>query len=380
MAGAGESGLRELSAMTRLLAGQRCLIVHIGTGKTGSTSVQRFLSDQSAPLNQVGVQYWGLNLEHTGTESTRFPWQIEEGVGMFQMLSDGVALEQLHAALEVAVRAWLDQEQSIAIWSQEAIYARPQVYLLALREVAVRWGLHLQVIAFARNHYDYVQSAYRQWGLCHKHYQGAVLGFRAWCERFEPTLRFAAKLDLWREQLGETFVVVDYDTCSNVVEEFVLTMLAPLLPAAQCGELLALISAERRNVRPSDSLLLLHAIHNHLYEEPLLPQAFREFWRSLPRTRSMPGGLSWSELLPGPEAVSEICELLSDDQAILADLLASPSGSIEGRKPESLTDDWDSKLDERLQRLEAMVTLLAGITIEQQAMIQRLRRSRNSSE
>lgn len=366
--------------MTRLLAGQRCLIVHIGTGKTGSTSVQRYLSDQASALKRAGVLYWGLNLEHTGTESTRCPWQSPEGVGQFQALPDDVALEQLHAALGVAVQTWLDQEQPIAIWSQEAIYTRPQVYLRALQQAAARWGLHLRVIAFARNHRDYVQSAYRQWGLRHKHYTGPVLGFRAWCERYEPTLRFAAKLRLWQEQLGEALVIVDYDACSNVVEEFVLRMLAPLLPAAQCGELLALISAERRNVRPSEPVLLLHAVHNHLHEEPLLPQAFREFWRSLPRTRAMPGGLSWSELLPGPEVVAEICERLRDDQVILADLLACPSVPMERRKPEVASADHDVALEERLQRLEAMLTLLAGITIEQQAMIQELKRSKNLTE
>lgn len=355
--------------MKKLNSGQRCLIVHIGTGKTGSTSIQHFLGDNSEKLARMGVAYWGLNLEHSVCDSKRKAWQTPEGLSRLQEMSDQEALADLSEALSNAIDQWNKSESSIAIWSQEAIYNRPQVYIPAISQAASRYGILVHITAFARNHRDYALSAYRQWGISHKHYPGPVLGFSDWCQHYFPSLEYGKKLRIWREEFGDSFSLLDYDLIADVVEEFILDSLARVLPASMCGELLAELPCARRNAHPNETLQLLHAIYNSLFAEPKLPHSFRELMRSLSLSRHLNFDVPWDHFLPKGHIVDEVFEALRNDREVLAGLLGRRQELGRALPPAVDSMGEESDLCSRVRRLEQMVSLISAIALEQQEII-----------
>ena len=159
-------------------------LTHIGTGKTGSTSIQRFLKDNRLKHKQLGLHYLGLHCSFTDQELL-YPWQSEdeERVFEFQLLDDNTAYQQLEAVL-----CQLLQTTGLPpcfIWSFESIYDRPQVYGKLFCSLREKFDIDFKFVAFTRSHDDFLRSAYNQWGLKHKTYKGPILSFRDWASRNE---------------------------------------------------------------------------------------------------------------------------------------------------------------------------------------------------
>lgn len=100
------------------------MIVHVGHGKTGSSSIQQSLNLAGDRLGQQGVHYLGLMLEHAQTRK-RFPWQNQIGSGLF---FDQMDAEQARAELLEVLEAEVEQLQAAkvarAIWSNEWLLKR----------------------------------------------------------------------------------------------------------------------------------------------------------------------------------------------------------------------------------------------------------------
>ncbi len=69
------------------------LYVHIGTGKTGSTTIQSSLLENDLILQQEGVKYLGLMLDKG--HSHQFDWQIPGGFSLFMQLEQQEKNNQL---------------------------------------------------------------------------------------------------------------------------------------------------------------------------------------------------------------------------------------------------------------------------------------------
>ena len=75
-------------------------LTHIGTGKTGSTSIQRFLKDNRLKHRQLGCIILGY-IVRLQSKKLLYPWQSEdeERVFEFQLLDDNTAYQQLEEVL-----------------------------------------------------------------------------------------------------------------------------------------------------------------------------------------------------------------------------------------------------------------------------------------
>ncbi len=289
------------------------LRVHIGTGKAGSSAIQSFGTSHTAQLRELGVHYWGLNLEGSDA-SDSFPWQCPTGTGLLQKLPNAEAGEQLQQALFSAIEHLPDG--ATALWSNESIYERPNVYIPLLKTIAAREDIELLVIAYARNHTSYVASAYKQWGIKHKTYRGSLLGFRDWLTTRQDFLSFGKRLTLWDSAFTDRFRLVNYDTTGDVVTHF-----SQFLPTA-AGALHEAVNL-KVNASPPDKLLALYALYNSQFEDPVSPQAFQTLRKRVPllqqfRARPFP---ALQQLFPTADDLREAQDLLAEDAALVNTML-----------------------------------------------------------
>jgi len=289
------------------------LRIHIGTGKAGSTAIQNFCSSHTAKLRELGVHYWGLNLEGCNAPDS-LTWQCPTGTAMLQKLPNQQAAEQLQQALTKAVEQL--PEGATALWSNESIYERPAVYIPLLKAIAARPDVELLVIAYARNHTGYVASAYKQWGIKHKTYRGKLLGFRDWFTSRQEFLSYGKRLALWDSAFADRFRLANYNSSGDVVAH-----ISQFLPAAAAA--LHKSADLQVNASPPDKLLALYALYNSQFDDPVSPQAFQALRQRVPQLRQFKERPfpPLQQLYPSAAELRQAQELLAEDAALVNTML-----------------------------------------------------------
>jgi hypothetical protein len=237
------------------------MIVHIGTGKTGSTAIQKSLSVQRHDLLNQGIFYWGLNLEYAPTSKKR-EWQQPGGIGLLQKMNAKNSISELDEVLEEALANTPDNSK--IIWSNESIYEMSSVFQPEIRDLKLKHDLSLHLIAYARNLPSYILSAYKQWGVKHKTNRGAIQPFTSWVEQRKRFLSYPTYLESWDKAFPDEFYVFNYDAIDDVVSHFLLYsgLPAQAAPAA---------ASERQYSTPDDIFLAIYALHNNRFSDSVLP-------------------------------------------------------------------------------------------------------------
>lgn len=294
------------------------LIVHIGAGKTGSTSIQRTLRDNMGLLQQRGVWYFGLTCERAPLKQC-YPWQTVMGFHSLMNL-DAQQVEQEFADLlirnlnEVQFRGG-----NLAILSNESLegyarYDRIQPILAALQRVQAD-GWPVETICYVRRPDSWIKSAYIQWGIKHKTYPGPLMSFKQWSSTYP--YKQAPSLIQWSSLGGIPMHTRNFDKAGDVVLDFLQV----------CGiskEGLLLSSGE--NIQPSTEELLLRALMNRVEPGQALPDEFDELiWPYLGDFCASPQSLL-EELLPTEEEIANHLASCSDDVEIVNRMIVSDGG------------------------------------------------------
>jgi hypothetical protein len=286
------------------------LIVHIGTGKTGSTAIQQALEVSRAPLRERQLYYLGLNLEHAETERPK-DWQSPSGIALLQKMPEEESRKEILEVLTKEIKTIPDN--STCVWSNESIHERPTVYIPVLQEMRSQ-GIKLTVVAYARKHRAYVVSAYKQWGIKHKTYAGRVLGFRDWLKQRQGFLSYGKRLALWEASFSEDFRLINYDAVDDVIDSFKL-----ILPAEAAKTIT--IEAQRPNQTPPAALTALYAIHNNQYETPIDPRAMQQVMDAHPGLKRLKTFRQIKDLYPSEADLAEAAEVLSADIELVESML-----------------------------------------------------------
>jgi len=321
----------------------KTLIVHIGIGKAGSTAIQKHFFQRRAILSHAMLQYWGLNLEFTKAKRT-YPWQTPGGIGILQKMKAPQAIEELKCVLLEAIQATPDDHK--AIWSNESIYERPDVYGQVLEEIRDESKVDLLIIGYARNHSQYTVSAYKQWGVKHKTNSGRILSFREWVNLRKDFLSYGKKLVQWELRFPNSFKLFNYDSAGDIVTHFlnVFDSSSDLLPSKTDRSV---------NVSPQSSELALFALYNNQFHEPVTPKGMQDILRRFPQVRQQQPFASLSSLFPAASDISHAMQLLSEDIAIVDEMLMR-----RGQPP--LPGDI-SKQEERLTESEVTNCVLSAL-------------------
>lgn len=238
------------------------LIVHIGHGKTGSSSIQRSLLEARTILESQQIKYLGIMLEHAANVQ-RPEWQAQSGSDLFfSRGNEEQATRELAEVLDREVE-WLQATRmDSAIWSNEWLLSRSQFVLPALCRLRDR-GIEIEVQCYVRRHDKWAQSAYVQWGLKHKSYRGPLRSFAEWLPTFgDRDFVFYPSLAPWKEAFGTALRVFNFDAAGDVVQHF--------MAANDIHE----VPSVHENVSPDPTIMAAQAVYNACNHDHVRPQAF----------------------------------------------------------------------------------------------------------
>ena len=241
------------------------LIVHIGNGKTGTTSIQNSLDRFNDELTKSGVRYLGRMLENAPSETPK-DWQTPDGAELLlhQMPADQVCADLAEVLLDCLDRL-KEAEINTAVWSNEALFARHFGVIDALKTVQDH-GVEVRIVLYLRRHDKWAKSAYAQWGIRHKSYQGGIKSFAEWVA--ERPVRFAPNLETWNAAFKEKLDLRNFDEIADVSADFF--------------EILGLRDLDHSRVYQTPSLeqLTAHAIFNNGFPGVVYPDRFGALMRS----------------------------------------------------------------------------------------------------
>lgn len=234
-------------------------IFHIGAGKTGTSSIQSTLRSAIPALAREGVWYLGLVLEHAPVKL--YPWQEFGATARLHALPllDGQA--QIRDVLMATVSKARSEGISTLIWSSESFFDRPEKAIQPLIEL-VHDNVDVMIVAYLRNHVDWLRSAYLQWGIKHKTKAGPILPFKAWKNSRKST--FHRKLLVYLNAFPGKVCLRNIDSIGDAVADF----LNVVGIAALCKNRL------RENSTGGDVDTLLRACFNNDFDQPVFPIVF----------------------------------------------------------------------------------------------------------
>jgi hypothetical protein len=287
------------------------MIVHIGTGKTGSTAIQKHLRRSRKDLSNHNYCYWGLNLEYAPILVKR-EWQQPSGIGVLQKMPVEKALSEVWETLEKAIVN--SKPDTTIVWSNESMYEMPSLYQPVLSDLKSKHNFELKIVAYARSIPSYILSAYKQWGVKHKTNPGGVKAFNAWIRDNRKFLGYSARLKNWEQSFPSEFSIFNYDRIDNVVNHFLMISDIP-------QEMRSDVSDERQNTTPNDIVLALYALYNNQFAEPSLPARITTLIKDYRLLGNQPPIPSLSSLYPSQEALSEHAEFIANETKAINELL-----------------------------------------------------------
>jgi hypothetical protein len=174
------------------------IYVHIGAGKTGSSTIQRFLKMHEEHLKYAGYLIFNSNFQpHTGNESLSIQQSYFEKlninnpdrIGMFaRQFKENLLYMQVNGYKAAVISA----ENLINDWEYFIDLFKPVLHLC-------NW----KIIAYVRNQPQYLESSWKEWGYLHN------TNMQHWLEEgIGKIANWTAQLSMWEQAFGSENVTV----------------------------------------------------------------------------------------------------------------------------------------------------------------------------
>lgn len=341
------------------------LVVHIGTDKTGTTSIQGFLRHNRRELAARGC----LVPRSPGT--TR-----HIRVGMFIMPDDDLVASQDwfrgdYGDLPVdefrqqfrrrIFREMREAEPTRMVLTDEALFPAPPVRLKRLRRFADRIARSTRVVVYLRRQDDHLISLYQQHV---KRGQTQRLG--AWAQQDRaPFYDYHRRLSAWRDHLGpDALVARPFERSGFVGGDLVDDFIA----AADLGQVATGLEkiGTRNESLNADSVEFLRLLNLHQVEDlGMHPWQIRNR-QHVVRLQGLPGPIL---TLPAAEHAAFGARWEEANAAVARDFLADPADRLFTKGPRTEGTTAEQRLDPA--RLDDFFTLLE-IPEETQGPLRRL--------
>lgn len=229
------------------------LILHIGMGKTGTSSIQTALRTSTEELKAQKVHYLGMWFDAI------YPaFQGHAGLLKFLALDE----TEMQNAAKTFIEH-LKQQAEITgadtfILSNEGIFGNVHYVTPFLH--ALQPHVDISVVAYIRNPYKWLPSAFTQWGLFHKQQSGPLQTFR---ERATALIAQYTAMPAWIEIYGAQLDVRKHDTSIDVVQDFCEVCGIDIKPPKF-----------RLLERSEPAEILLRAAFNGRYQSEVFPERF----------------------------------------------------------------------------------------------------------
>lgn len=297
-------------------------IFHIGAGKTGSTSIQKALLHKKKSLQDAQMFYVGYLFEML--PSPRYIWQSPTGLPHANRLTVREFEDQVTDVLSDVVTYAKKNNIETIIWSNEILY-RKGTSICKWCDWLSEKDIDVEIVAYARRHDKWSESAYKQFGLYGKTYRGPTKTFKQWIE--SSKVEFFAPLLPVLDNYGDKLKLRNLDAAKDAVSNFF--------------ELIKLPQQDNKKIIANQSIsaekLLIRAIFNGQYDFPVGGHVFNEFCKS-----PIPFNLSPQEvlnnLLPCTKDLAKVTQESQQDIESINHLLNKQgeppleSGDIEAKK------------------------------------------------
>lgn len=280
------------------------LILHIGAGKTGTSSIQRTLGANFGKLKKQGTWYLGMILENAHVKI--YDWQDISKIGTFHTLSEQETKEQVLEVMHSILNFAQKEKIHTLIWSNESFFNKNQKLLSVLKSMELE-GFKIEIVSYVRRHDAWVYSSYVQWGIKHKTYSGSLLPFHEWSKTRIP--RFYPQLSKILELFPKQLYIRNMDAVQDVVKDFFKIL------HIDFNELEII----RFNDSPGNEELLLRALFNNNFDGQVLPVQFNNFVSDKIINTTLQQYMQ--DLLPMKEDLEKIVELTVDDRLLLNKIL-----------------------------------------------------------
>ncbi|GAB2718983.1 hypothetical protein [Halomonas garicola] len=277
---------------------KRKLIIHVGMGKTGSSSIQKTLRVARPTLERHGIKYLGLMLEHLNLPTAQYDWHVVDGWFAYTNKERVQANSELAHALQYADDQ-LPTELHTLIWSNESLFDRFEDVQPALDALRDRYDI--RVIGYIRRPDSWILSAYLQWGIKHKAYRGPLKPFRAWVQ--DKPYVVTPMAEQWAA-LADEARFFNFDDINDVSAQFVRDALG--LSEEEVPSL-------RENDTPPPAAMALFAYHNSMTEGTVLPDELEPLLKQAGLYEKMPKSPPYNRLLPDEAEVAEYVERHRDE-------------------------------------------------------------------
>lgn len=334
------------------------LIVHIGAGKTGSTSIQFSLRDAADALTRQKVAYLGLMLERVPA-AQQYDWCVQgQPQRFFQSRTPEQTDEELYQALRGELARLDDAGITRAIWSNEAFMVQSRRVLKILTRLAAD-GIPVRPVCYVRRHDKRARSAYVEFGLKSKRNPGPLRPFNDWAD--QHPLEYAENLAPWQAAFPDTLALYNFDAAGDVAAHF----------AGVMG--LEGVTPVHANESPSKALLAAWTVYNDGKQTPTWAGEFRRLTQPMRihenRIRPVP---PLSDLMPTSDDLAAIQNRFRGDMDQINTILSAQGqpplsfGAIEGDTSDVAPWEMDQmlvrmvlSLQEQVQRLQQQVAALS---------------------
>ena len=343
------------------------LIIHIGTGKTGISSIRRSALDSALNLSKHNIFYLGKFFEYSPDPTAKISDCFREGAHHLR--------DQWRISIEKAFHQSLDDvfsglpDDSVGFVLNESLHHLHSPFASSLKQFEERSQIQIKIKAYARNHGDYSVSAYKQWGLKHKTNTGPTLSYTAWCQKFEKHfICYGQQLKEWKEVFQDNMMIYNYDFIENIAIHF-----QNILRSESDNQLVALEKTTvRSNKTPGMDRLVLHALANHGVHQQSLPVNLDKLLNKHPLPSPNLDNLELMSLIPTTQDIQALSSSAAaqEDQAIVNTLLKSGNELPLSDSSLLLTDAQTPQTEHTLSN-KALSNLL-NILISQGQTIQKL--------
>ena len=282
------------------------LILHIGAGKTGTSSIQKTLLHNSDEIGKQGTAYLGMVLENA-TEK-KFSWQKKGGSREFHQLNAEQAKQQALEVLRSTIASLSESGYKQAIWSNEWFFKRPSPIMEIAQELSAE-GVDIHVVAYVRRHDSWVRSAYVQWGLKHKTYKGKIKPFSKWVN--VSKVGFASHLAPWVDLFNDKVFIRNLDVLGDAVGDFLEIS----------GISSEFIDKKNTNETPSGEELVLRTMFNDQFNGNQRLGLFNKLLGHKNLCTDIPIEQWLDTLLPTSSDLHQVAEACADDREELNRML-----------------------------------------------------------
>lgn len=181
------------------------LTLHIGLGKTGTSSLQAFLEHEGVFLKKHRLAYAGLNLVRLGEE---FHLKDQGAVNNDEILEKAIRTIETAAGKMKGVDELIWSNESLGMGFSHNDIA-PKIHALLTGSKTIT---EVKVMIVIRRQDDWIESAYKQWALKHKvHKMRRIVPPMQYKKGVEKVMDYEALYDSWSVFGDDAITLIPYD-------------------------------------------------------------------------------------------------------------------------------------------------------------------------